>query len=56
MTGKFNTRGSGIGATGLPLPTPTREAPGTDAKLEVLRERARRGERLFHPDDATVED
>jgi hypothetical protein len=38
-----------------PLPTPTTAPPGSAAKLAVLRERAARGERLWHPDDATHE-
>jgi hypothetical protein len=40
-----------------PLPAePTRALPGTQDKLDVMAARARRGERLWHPDDATVED
>lgn len=35
-----------------PLPTPTDAMPGSPGKLEILRERARRGEQLFHPHDA----
>ncbi len=36
-----------------PLPiAPTRALPGSEAKMIVMRERAGRGERLFHPEDA----
>lgn len=31
---------------------PTNELRGTPEKIEVMRERAARGESLFHPDDA----
>lgn len=33
-------------------PEPTDAPPGTEAKIEVLRGRAERGEILYHPDDA----
>jgi hypothetical protein len=50
-------RGSGINVRGLVAPKcPTNALPGTQEKLDVMRERAKRGERLWHPDDATVED
>lgn len=40
-----------------PLPAAaTRAAPGTQEKLDVMAERAARGERLWHPGDATIED
>jgi hypothetical protein len=32
-----------------PLPPPTRALPGTREKVEVLEERARLGQQLFHP-------
>lgn len=32
--------------------TPTAAPPGSEAKIEVMCERAARGERLFHPGDA----
>lgn len=55
--GKFGNRGVGNLTGRRPMPaSPTQAAPGTPAKLEVMAERARRGERLWHPDDATVED
>lgn len=42
---------------GRPLPAePTNDLPGTLEKLLVMAERARRGERLFHPDDAKRND
>lgn len=34
------------------LPAPTRTLPGTPERVEVMLGRARRGERLWHPDDA----
>lgn len=40
----------------LPLPpSPTDAMPGSDAKLDVLEERARQGYALWHPDDLTVD-
>lgn len=39
---------------GRPLPTPTDALPGTAEKIEVLRERARKGQLLAHPDDAKL--
>lgn len=39
-----------------PLPEPTRALPGTEEKAEVLADRARAGEQLWHPDDATWDD
>jgi hypothetical protein len=33
---------------------PTHAKPGTSAKLEVMTERAARGETLFHPRDAMM--
>lgn len=42
---------------GSPLPDcRTAAQPGTAVKVEVMRERARLGRNLFHPDDLTVED
>lgn len=35
---------------------PTNAPPGTLVKLIVMGERAARGEMLWHPDDATIED
>lgn len=41
---------------GFRLPArPTKSLPGTAAKLRILRRRAARGERLFHPDDAQMD-
>jgi hypothetical protein len=37
------------------LPEPTDAAPGSAEKKRVLAERARRGERLFHPLDAWID-
>ncbi|MBL8797972.1 MAG: hypothetical protein JNM56_29005 [Planctomycetia bacterium] len=52
---KFNRRGSGTEPQGQrPLPAPTDALPGTAAKIAVLTERARQGQRLFHPADATL--
>ena len=39
-----------------PLPAPTRALPGTPEKIAVLRERARRGQALWHPLDAATPD
>lgn len=39
----------------LPL-IPTREMPGTLAKIAVLRDRLAKGLILYHPDDAEIED
>ena len=40
----------------LPDPNPTREMPGTVAKIEVLAERVRQGYELWHPSDASIAD
>jgi hypothetical protein len=37
-------------------PEPTDALPGTEEKIEVMRERARLGFQLHHPRDATIED
>lgn len=38
-----------------PLPaTPTDHLPGTEGKIQVMIERAQRGEALFHPQDAQL--
>lgn len=42
-------------AAAHPLPEPTRAAPGTAAKIEVLAARAAAGLALWHPQDATHE-
>jgi hypothetical protein len=40
-----------------PFPTESTNAiPGSSAKVAVMAERARRGQHLYHPDDATLED
>jgi hypothetical protein len=49
---KFARRGNGCGHGGYRLPEPTDALPGTEAKVRVLEERARRREQLFHPQDA----
>jgi hypothetical protein len=42
---------------GRPLPArPTRELPGTEGKVKQMRTRWRKGEHLFHPDDAKRDD
>jgi hypothetical protein len=54
-TSKFARRGLGNFCGSAPLPEfPTQAMPGSDAKVLVLIERARRRQALFHPDDATV--
>lgn len=53
-TSKFAQRGIGHAVAMPPLPDqPTKALPGTPEKIAVLVERARRGQSLFHPDDAT---
>jgi hypothetical protein len=47
-----NHRGVGLGTGKAPLPLPTDAPPGTEAKVLVLCDRARRHEQLFHPQDA----
>jgi hypothetical protein len=49
MLGLSLTRRSGA----LPQ-QPTTAAPGSDAKVQVMIERASSREALFHPDDATI--
>jgi hypothetical protein len=44
----------GMAKVRLPDPNPTREMPGTAAKIEVLAERVRLGYELWHADDATI--
>lgn len=36
----------------LTLPSPTDALPGTEEKLQVMIERAAKGQHLWHPDDA----
>ncbi|MCS6852739.1 MAG: hypothetical protein NZ700_16400, partial [Gemmataceae bacterium] len=56
-TSRFARRGlgTGNGPVGRP-PMPTRALPGTPEKIEVLTERARRRQELWHKDDATLTD
>lgn len=55
----MGTNASGRRGVGLenrskhPLPAPTDALPGSAAKVEVLAQRAARGEQLFHPLDVT---
>jgi hypothetical protein len=49
---KFARRGNGCGHGGYQLPEPTDALPGSEEKIRVLEERARRREQLFHPLDA----
>lgn len=49
-TSKYARRG--VGVSGHTLPTPTDTLPGTAERLAVLQQRAARGERLWHPNDA----
>lgn len=37
-------------------PTPTDALPGSEEKIQILAERARLGQQLFHPDDRVVFD
>jgi hypothetical protein len=49
-TSRYARRGVGHDGGGVPL-TATDAAPGTEAKVQVLEERARLGVDLWHPDD-----
>lgn len=53
---KFGNRGFGNhNKAEPPLPAePTRAPPGTPEKMDVMRDRAARGEAIFHPDDVTI--
>lgn len=50
------SRGYGLTITGIrPIPdTPTDAFPGSERKIAVLKNRASRGEELWHPDDLTL--
>ncbi len=50
---KFCQKGYGIVPPKI-VPEPTGAIPGTAEKILVLEERARKGEYLFHDDDATL--
>ena len=54
-TSKYARHGVGIGVNfHSPAPArPPEAVPGSPEKLAVLAERARNGEQLWHPDDAT---
>lgn len=55
-TSKFARRGEGVIDGPTPLPsTPTLAAPGSVEKVAALAERARLGQSLWHPHDATYE-
>jgi hypothetical protein len=54
-TSKFAQRGVTDFNGRAPLPIPTRALPGTSEKVAVLEERARLGQALWHPLDATLE-
>jgi ribosomal protein L37E len=55
-TSKFARRGVGNFTGNAPRPPiPTTAAPGTPEKLEVLAQRARNNQALWHPLDATYE-
>ncbi len=54
-TSKFAHRGTGNFCGTAPLPCfPTHALPGSAEKMEVLAERARLKQALWHPDDARV--
>ena len=55
-TSKFARRGAGNGNRQGELPELTDALPGTPEKVQVLQERARRGQCLFHPLDARLDD
>lgn len=50
-TSIYARHGVGNGGKGQLPRHPTAAFPGTAAKIEVLHQRAKRGESLFHPDD-----
>ncbi len=52
ITSKYARRGVADTPAGHTLPEPTAAKPGTPEKEAVLRERAERGQRLWHPGDA----
>lgn len=53
---RFGSSGFGLGFAGGHQPAfPTACLPGTDAKIEVMAERAARRETLFHPADGLVD-
>jgi hypothetical protein len=54
-TSKFARRGVGDFCGRARLPQPTDALPGTLEKVAVLEERARCGQALWHPLDATLE-
>lgn len=55
-TSRYARRGVGNGhLVNAPIPqVPTAASPGSNEKLRVLAERAKRDERLHHPNDAVV--
>jgi hypothetical protein len=50
------TRQLGSNRIKRPLPQPTMALPGTKAKMDVLAERLRLGQELWHQQDATWDD
>lgn len=55
-TSKYAQRGVGNLTGERPLPAePTDAEPGTDEKIAVMVERAKRGESLFHPEDVRLD-
>lgn len=52
-TSKFCNRGVGNGCRNAPLPVPTAAIPGSEAKVQILADRARAGLALFHPLDTS---
>jgi hypothetical protein len=54
-TSKHGRRGVGNGFRNAPAPScPTSAAPGSEEKIEILAERARTRQALWHPDDVTM--
>ena len=54
-TSKYARRGVGNFSGASKMPQPTGALPGTRDKIEILAERARLGQSLFHPADAHFE-
>ncbi|MCS7166236.1 MAG: hypothetical protein RMI91_01820 [Gemmatales bacterium] len=49
------SRKRSVGRLGRLPAVPTAALPGTPGKIEVMAQRAARGESLFHPQDATLD-
>jgi hypothetical protein len=50
-TSKYCNRGVGNGCHNAPMPAPTAAIPGSEAKIQILADRAMAGLALHNPDD-----